>query len=124
MKKKIGLYVQERLPSGERGIQDPTPTLGLLLGCRRRAGEGFWELGGILAKLFPVQPHRAVQQPSYGGMEAGLEQANKQNWEPVPCAVLPSKSVCEHHPSQSCTNPRMMQHSSQSTANPWFEPSQ
>lgn len=79
---------------------------------------------GILAKLFPLQPHRALQQPSYGGVEAGLGQANKQNWEPVPCAVLPSKSVCGYHPSQSCTYPKMMQHSTQRTANPWFEPPQ
>lgn len=63
----------------------------------------------ILAKLFKMQPHRAVQQPSYGGMKAGLGQANKQKWEPVPCAVLPTKSVCGYHPAQSCTNPKMMQ---------------
>lgn len=63
----------------------------------------------ILAKLFQMQPDTAVQQLcSYGGMEAGLGQANKQNWEPVPCAVFPSKSVCGYHPSQSCTNPKMM----------------
>lgn len=45
----------------------------------------------ILAKLFKMQPHTAVQQPSYGGTEAELGKANKRNWEPVPCAVFPSK---------------------------------
>lgn len=52
-----------------------------------------WLMGTwiILSKLFKMQPHTAVQQPSYGGTEVGLGQANKWNWESVPCAVFPSK---------------------------------
>lgn len=113
-KRKIGLYIQERLSSGEKGIQegnsrkqfkgiqDPTPTLGCLLD----AGGGQWRAAGNLDNFSKAVSNAAPH--SYAPVQLWRHGGDKQNWEPVPCAVFPSKSVCGYHPSQSCTNPKLM----------------